>query len=77
MPEHYTKNTLECTAYCNRCGKMTQHRVDGGRRGPCLDCIKKLEIESAAARIRKGLKAEEKADHDRRNPNLFEPERGG
>lgn len=37
MPEHYTKNTLECTAWCKKCDRMTQHRVDGGRRGPCID----------------------------------------
>lgn len=37
MSEHYTKNTLEVTAYCKRCGKNTQHRVDGGRKGPCMD----------------------------------------
>jgi len=37
MPEHFTKNTLECTAYCKRCQRDTQHRVDGGRRGPCID----------------------------------------
>lgn len=37
MPEHYTKNTLECTAWCRVCQKHTQHRVDGGRRGPCLE----------------------------------------
>jgi len=37
MPEHYTRNTIECTAWCTKCQKMTQHRVDGGRRGPCLE----------------------------------------
>lgn len=37
MPEHYTKNTLEATVWCNKCNRMTQHRVDGGRRGPCLE----------------------------------------
>lgn len=36
-PEHYTKNTLEATAHCKKCGKPTQHRVDGGRLGPCLE----------------------------------------
>lgn len=41
MPEHYTKNTLECTAWCSTCQRMTQHRVDGGRRGPCLECANK------------------------------------
>ena len=39
MGEHYTKNTLETTAYCGKCGEFTQHRVDGGRRGPCLQCL--------------------------------------
>jgi hypothetical protein len=37
MPEHHTKNTLEVTAHCKRCQKFTQHRVDGGRQGPCID----------------------------------------
>jgi hypothetical protein len=37
MTEHYTRNTLECTAWCARCQRMTQHRVDGGRKGPCID----------------------------------------
>lgn len=37
MPEHYTRNTESVTAWCAKCQKMTTHRVDGGRRGPCLD----------------------------------------
>lgn len=37
MSEHYTRNTLECTAWCNRCNRFTQHRVDHGRKGPCLE----------------------------------------
>lgn len=37
MPEHHTRNTLEVTAYCARCKTNTQHRVDGGRQGPCID----------------------------------------
>jgi hypothetical protein len=39
MTIHYTKNTLEVTAWCGKCQRDTQHRVDGGRRGPCLECI--------------------------------------
>jgi hypothetical protein len=42
MPEHYTKNTLQVTVWCNRCGKVTPHRVDDGRRGPCLTCVENL-----------------------------------
>jgi ribosomal protein L44E len=43
MPQHYTKATLQVSVWCNRCGKHTMHRVDDGRRGPCLDCIQKRE----------------------------------
>lgn len=41
MPEHYTKNTVEVSVWCNKCGKATRHRVDDGRRGPCLECLNK------------------------------------
>lgn len=42
MPEHYTKNTVSATYWCAKCGKPTLHRIDSGRRGPCLACIEKL-----------------------------------
>ena len=71
MPEHYTKNTLECTVYCNKCAKFTQHRVDDGRRGPCLECIKRREVENEVRRIKEGLDKENKAEQERKNPRLF------
>lgn len=37
MAEHYTRNTESATAWCSKCNRMTEHRVDGGRRGPCLE----------------------------------------
>lgn len=37
MPEHYTRNTLTATCWCNKCGRNTEHRIDDGRRGPCLE----------------------------------------
>jgi hypothetical protein len=37
MTEHYTRNTETATAWCARCNRMTEHRVDGGRKGPCID----------------------------------------
>lgn len=46
MSEHYTKSTVEATVWCNPCGKVTRHRVDNGRRGPCLECIAKREQEA-------------------------------
>jgi hypothetical protein len=42
MSEHYPKATVQVSVWCNPCGKMTMHRVDAGRRGPCLQCLEKL-----------------------------------
>jgi len=38
MAHHSTKNTVSRAKYCNRCGRQTQHRVDGGRVAHCLEC---------------------------------------
>lgn len=43
MTQHFTRSTVSASFYCSKCGKMTQHRIDGGRKGPCLECIAKLE----------------------------------
>jgi len=43
MSEHFTKNTVEASAWCAKCQKRTQHRVDKGIVGPCLDCILKYD----------------------------------
>ena len=50
MGQHYTTRTLSASAHCNRCGKMTQHRVDKGRMGPCIPCMDRAAQESAARR---------------------------
>lgn len=47
MPEHFTKNTVSATWWCPKCGKATEHRVDGGRRGPCLVCLSLPSQEKA------------------------------
>lgn len=39
MPEHFTKLTVSATYWCHKCGKATEHRVDKGRRGPCIPCM--------------------------------------
>lgn len=41
MMEHFTRNTIEASAWCPKCGKNTQHRVDGVKLGPCIDCLTK------------------------------------
>lgn len=34
---HFPKNTVEAACWCDSCGRETPHRIDDGRRGPCLD----------------------------------------
>lgn len=48
MPEHFTRNTISAAFWCNKCQKVTQHRIDDRRKGPCLECIGKLEEKHAA-----------------------------
>jgi hypothetical protein len=47
MTEHFTRNTVSAEFWCGKCGKRTQHRIDDRRKGPCLECIAKLEAEHA------------------------------
>jgi hypothetical protein len=44
---HYTRNTVSAALYCKKCGQETQHRIDGGRKGPCLPCMARLEANAA------------------------------
>jgi hypothetical protein len=43
MTQHFTRSTVSAEFYCGKCGKKTQHRIDDGRKGPCLECIARLE----------------------------------
>jgi ribosomal protein L44E len=51
MTQHFTRNTISAAFYCRKCGRETQHRIDGVRKGPCLDCIARLTIEHAQNEI--------------------------
>lgn len=51
MTQHFTRNTVSAEFWCGKCKKRTQHRIDGGRKGPCLECIARLEKESAGRKI--------------------------
>jgi hypothetical protein len=48
MTHHFTKNTVQAPFHCGKCGKETAHRIDGGRKGPCLECMTRLEKEHDA-----------------------------
>jgi hypothetical protein len=45
MPEHFTRNTVSAEFWCGKCQKRTQHRIDDKRKGPCLNCIAKLNAQ--------------------------------
>lgn len=51
MSEHYTRSTVSVSSWCSKCQKFTQHRVDAGRKGPCLDCIERADREHAERRM--------------------------
>jgi hypothetical protein len=73
VAEHYTRNTLGCTVWCKKCDGFTQHRVEGGRRGPCLTCIAKAEEKIAAdgGWSKAQLAKRKKNEQERQNPKLF------
>ena len=69
MTEHYTRNTIEASAWCGKCKKNTMHRVDRdemqGRLGPCLVCMAKHDAEHAVIDIdelRRKLRGEEQGE---------------
>jgi hypothetical protein len=50
MGQHYTRDTVEVSAYCTRCGKMTPHTVSDRRLGYCIPCYER-PIEKAPAAV--------------------------
>ena len=51
MAQHFTRNTVSASFYCGKCGRVTQHRIDDRRKGPCLECIARLTAEHAQLEI--------------------------
>jgi ribosomal protein L44E len=45
MPQHFTRSTISAEFWCSKCQKFTQHRIDDARKGPCLECIARLESQ--------------------------------
>ena len=40
MAEHYSRSTTGVLKFCNRCNKMTMHKVSGKRVGLCTEIHK-------------------------------------
>lgn len=46
MTQHFTRNTVSAAFWCSKCGKMTQHRIDDRRKGPCLECMARYDAST-------------------------------
>ena len=53
VTEHFPRSTVSQSLWCNKCQKHTQHRIDDGRKGPCLVCIEKLEAQHEKSELPK------------------------
>ncbi len=51
MTQYYTSNTISVARWCNKCRKQTQHRVDGHRAGPCMECGQADDPQPQAAAV--------------------------
>lgn len=63
MTQHFTRNTVSAEFWCGKCKKFTQHRIGDRRKGPCLECLDRLEREHA--------KAEQESQISSRQASLF------
>jgi len=61
---HETKNMISMSAWCNVCGKTTQHSVSGKRQGPCLEHAKTGMSKAQEKRA-------EQREKDEREPRLL------
>jgi hypothetical protein len=57
MSEHYPRNTVSAEFWCAKCKRHTQHTIDDARKGRCLDCIARLDVEHAQLEIERRREA--------------------
>lgn len=62
MKEHFTKSTIEAQCWCLKCNRSTMHRVDNGRKGPCLRCLEELEKKHVQLSLIKPAPEEEQLE---------------
>lgn len=51
MTEHFTKLTVSAEFHCPKCDKRTQHRIDSGRKGPCLECMARYDAAPKGEKV--------------------------
>ena len=71
VSHHYTKNTESVTAWCNKCGRTTQHAVSCGRVGRCTEHEAPKETRAERERRERREREAQKAAADVENLKLF------
>jgi ribosomal protein L44E len=66
VTEHYTRNTESILKWCNKCARLTVHKVSGGRVGRCSE----HQAEDTQAQQKAREKARQRAAKDA-EPRLF------
>lgn len=51
MSEHFTRNTVSASFWCNKCKKFTQHAVSNGRKAHCLECVARYDAQPKVKRV--------------------------
>jgi hypothetical protein len=52
MSQHYTTNTVQADAWCNKCNKLTPHRVADRRLQYCIPCFDRSKELSEAEKAK-------------------------
>lgn len=49
---HLTRNTVEATFHCNKCGKPTRWSMSNGHKGGCIPCMARRDAASEEVKQR-------------------------
>lgn len=62
--QHFTRSTTQVLAYCPTCNRLTMHRVDDRRLGPCLE-------HEASGMTKKQEALQKRLKEEAEQPGLF------
>ena len=69
--QHYQRNVIAITKWCETCGKMTRHRVSDRRVGSCMESHVTGLSKKQEAKLRQEIKQFELDKRNEKQPTLF------
>lgn len=69
--QHYQRNVIAITKWCETCGKMTSHRVSDRRVGSCLTPHAEGLSKKQEAQLRREIKQFQLDKVNSKQPDLF------